>query len=174
MQKIIKIDVDGVLRNLLPKMCELYNDYYHDNIVPKDIKEFDLSKTFTKCDNPIEWFFQKHVDYIYMNSNTCFKAKEAMDILHKKGYYIIIVSNQPTFVQKKLTIEWLKNNEIYYDSICFTEKKELIVGDIVVDDNIDNLTICYDSKKILIDAPYNINFNEYKRFNNLFEFAETL
>lgn len=174
MQKIIKVDVDGVLRNLLPKMCELYNDYYNENVTPEDIKNFDLKDSFNKCEDPIEWFFQKNGSYVYLNSTLFFNAKEAMDILHKKGYYIIIVSNQPTHKQIENTLEWLKENEIYYDSICFTEKKHLILGDIIVDDNIDNLNNCHECEKILIDAPYNRIEGNYKRFNNLFEFVETL
>ena len=33
---------------------------------------------------------------------------------------------------------------------------------------------CDDSEKVLIDAPYNKGKNNFKRFNNLFEFVETL
>ena len=174
MQKIIKIDVDGVLRNLLPKMCEIYNDYYNECITPNDILDFDLKSTFKKCNNPVDWFFKSNGSYIYLNSKKCFKAKEAIDLLHNKGYYIIIVSNQPTHKQIENTLEWLKENEIYYDSICFTEKKHLILGDIIVDDNIDNLNICHECEKILIDAPYNRVEGNYKRFNNLFDFVKTL
>ena len=174
MQKIIKIDVDGVLRNMLPKMCELYNNYYNVSITPENVTEFDLKYTFNKCNNPVEWFFQEHGSYIYLNSSPCFMAKEAMDILHKKGYYIIIVSNQPTITQRENTLNWLKIMNIYYDSICFIEKKHLILGDIVIDDNIDNLDQCHECEKILIDAPYNKRCVNYKRFNNLFEYVKTL
>lgn len=174
MQKIIKIDVDGVLRNLLPKMCDIYNDYYEENITPNDILDFDLKNTFKKCDNPIDWFFNTHGSFVYLNSKQCFKAKEAMNILHNKGYYIIIVSDQPTNKQKEDTLEWLKENEIYYDSICFTNKKNIIIGNIVIDDNIDNLNMCNENTKIIIDAPYNRIGCNYNRYNSLYEYVKTL
>ena len=45
-KKIIKIDCDGVLRNMLPLMCDLYNDYYDDNFVD-DNSENETQKTTT-------------------------------------------------------------------------------------------------------------------------------
>jgi 5'(3')-deoxyribonucleotidase len=173
-KKIIKIDCDGILRDMLPSMCMLYNDYYEDELTPEEITDFDVNKIFTKCPEPAEFFFKEHADYVYLNSPKCKKAKEAMDLLHEKGYHIIIVSTQPSFENQYYTLQWLKDNEIYYDSICFTNEKGMIMGHIVVDDYPTNLIKCHELKKILIDAPYNKNEKRFKRYNNLFEYVETL
>jgi 5'(3')-deoxyribonucleotidase len=173
-KKIIKIDCDGVLRDMLPSMCMLYNDYYEDELTPDDVTSFDVNKVFTKCPNPAEFFFKEHGDYIYLNSPKCEKAKEAMDLLHEKDYHIIIVSTQPSFENQYYTLQWLKDNEIYYDSICFTNEKGIILGHIVVDDYPANLIKCHELNKILIDAPYNKNEKRFKRYNNLLEYVETL
>ena len=173
-RKIIKIDCDGVLRDMLPAMCMLYNDYYEDEMTPDDITSFNVNKIFTKCPNAYDFFFKEHANYIYLNSPKCEKAKEAMDLLHEKGYHIIIVSTQPSFENQYYTLKWLKDNEIYYDSICFTEEKGMILGHIIVDDYPSNLFKCHESNKILIDAPYNKNEKRYKRYNNLLEYVETL
>ena len=173
-KKIIKIDCDGVLRDILPSMCMVYNDHYDDNLTPEDITDFDIDKIFTKCPNPYEFFFKEHVNFLYSNSPKCKKSKEAMDLLHEKGYYIIIVSSQPSFENKYYTLNWLKDNDIYYDSICFTKEKQLITGDIVVDDYGKNLSKCNELEKILIDAPHNKNEMLYKRYGNLFEYVNTL
>ena len=98
-KKIIKIDVDGVLRDMLPKMCECYNAYFRDNISPNDIKSYDTNVTFHKCKEILgrdasDWLFQDNGYEIYNSSPMCYKAKEAMDILHNLGYYIVIVTNQ--------------------------------------------------------------------------------
>lgn len=172
--KKIKIDCDGVLRNIVPSMCMLYNDYYNENLTPDDVTDFDVNKIFTKCPNPYDFFFIEHVDFIYLNSPMFEKAKEAMDLLHKKGYHIIIVSTQPTFEKQYYTLQWLKEHDIYYDSICFTKEKQLIDGHIVVDDYDMNLLKCNEGEKILIDAPYNKNENRFKRYNNLFEYVDFL
>ena len=172
--KIIKIDCDGVLRDMLPAMCDLYNDYYEENLTTEDITDFDVNKIFTKCSNPESFFFEEHSSYIYLNSPKCEKAKEAMDLLHEKGYHIVIVSHQPSLKRRFNTLQWLDENEIYYDSICFTHEKQMVSGDIIVDDYANNLTQCQESEKILIDAPYNRSETRFKRFNNLYEYVETL
>ena len=177
--KVIKIDIDGVLRDLLDKMCEVYNSHYNENIKPCDVKHFATEKTFTKCfeiDNihPSEWLFQVNGTELNCNSNIICGAKESMDILHQKGYYIIIVSHQLSKNNKIDTLQWLDKHNVYYDSICFTDKKNLVVGDIIVDDNIDFLNMCSDKRKILIDAPYNKGEKMYERFNNLYNFVLTL
>ena len=171
--KIIKIDCDGVLRDMLPAMCGIYTDYF-DCLKPEDITDYDINKIFTKCKDPYKFFFDTHAKYIYLNSQKCEKAKEAMDLLHEKGYHIIIVSNQPTFENQLYTLQWLKDNEIYYDSICFTKEKQIIFGHIVIDDYANNLIQCSEEKKILIEAPYNKNENRFKKYKTLYEYAKSI
>ena len=36
---IFKIDVDGVLRDIITPMCELYNEKFDESIKPEDILE---------------------------------------------------------------------------------------------------------------------------------------
>ena len=98
----IKIDCDGVLRDMLPTMCELYNHFFKENLTPDDVTNFNVNKIFTKCPNPEEFFFNEYSSYVYLNSPVCEKAKEAMDLLHEKGYNIIVVSTQPTVEQQTL------------------------------------------------------------------------
>ena len=177
--KIIKIDIDGVLRNLLPKMCDLYNQAFKTDIKVKDIVEYELDKTFTKCkeiDNisANEWFFINCSCVLNRFSPILENAQEAMRLLHQKGYYIIIVSYQKTYQQQTETLDWLNNHYIFYDSICFTKRKDLIIGDIVVDDNIEFLDICNEKRKICIDAPYNVNKHNYEHYKSLYDFVKTL
>lgn len=178
-QKVIKIDCDGVLRDLLPGLCELYNNSFTCSITPENIKEYDLSKTFIKCMEidgmlPNKWFFQEHGHIILRNAPALPKAKIAMDILHKKGYYIVIVSHQSCGANQLATIEWLDSHQIYYDSICFTNQKDIVKGDIIVDDNVEFLNMCPDERRICIKAPYNVGKHKYEEFDNLYDFVQTL
>ena len=100
-QKIIKIDCDGVLRDLLFKMCEVYNNHYNTNLQPHEVTEFDVSKIFTKCEEvdniPANtWLFKQNGYELFFNSPMMDGAKEAMDMLHELGYYIVIVTHQQT------------------------------------------------------------------------------
>ena len=66
------------------------------------------------------------------------------------------------------------NNGIYYDDICFTRDKDLINGDIIIDDNPEFL----DKEdngiyKVCISAPYNEDFTGYDvRVDSLTDFVE--
>lgn len=178
--KIVKIDCDGVLRDLLPQMCKVYNEQFNEHIEPENVIEYDLTHTFHKCIevdgiSPNKWFFDEHIHDVYINSSVCYKAKEAMDMLREIGYYTVIVSNQPENWHQSATLLWLELNDIKYDSICFTNKKDIIKGDIIIDDNIDFLNICDEKeRKILIKAPYNSNEKKYEKFDTLFDFVKTL
>ncbi len=176
-KKIIKIDIDGVLRDMLSEMCYIYNRAYNTDIQPNDVKEYDVDKTFTKCkeiDNISAkyLFFDEYAYELCSYPKAIHKARESMDLLHKLGYYIIIVSYQKGYSNKRDTLSWLDKHDIYYNSICFTDRKDLVHGNIIVDDNPEFLDMCDDNEeKILIDAPYNKNIDKYQRFNSLYEYA---
>lgn len=180
MKKIIKIDVDGVLRDMLPKMCECYNAYFRDNISPNDIKSYDTNVTFHKCKEILgrdasDWLFQDNGYEIYNSSPMCYKAKEAMDMLKEMGYFVIIVSHQKSYLNQLDTINWLGNHGIHYDSICFTPDKSLIVGDIMVDDNLEFLAQCENNNEqlICVKAPYNEN-DKYLTVESLYHYVSHL
>jgi 5'(3')-deoxyribonucleotidase len=178
-RKIIKVDIDGVLRDMLSTMCSIYNESYDENIRPCDVNEYDVDKTFTKCNDisgmsAKKFFFYEFSYHLCLHSEIIYKAKEAMDMLYDLGYYILIVSYQKDYNSKQYTLEWLHMYDIYYDSICFTDRKDLIYGDIVIDDNPEFLEICDESEKILIDAPYNRDENRFKRFSSLYDYVLTL
>ena len=175
--KIIKIDIDGVLRDMLSEMCIIYNKAYNTNITPNDISDYNVDISFPLCKEidgiSANYFFFNEYSYdLCAYSKVINKSKEAIDILHNLGYYIIIVSYQKGYSNKHDTLVWLDNNNIYYDSICFTDRKDLVHGDIIIDDNPEFLDMCNDDEeKILIDAPYNKNNNKYKRVNLLYDYA---
>ena len=45
---IIKIDVDGVIRNINETLCRLYNDLFNENLTSENILDYDVDKTFKR------------------------------------------------------------------------------------------------------------------------------
>ena len=180
-KKVIKIDVDGVLRDMLSAMCGIYNAVYNDNIQPCDVKDYDVDVSFPKCKEKdgisAKYFFFNEYEYeVYNCADVLPKAKEAIDILHNLGYYIVIVSNQESYLNQHDTLVWLDNKNIYYDSICFTKDKSIIKGDIMVDDCVENLKQCDNNEEelICVTAPYNENDNFFKKVPSLYHYARFL
>ena len=169
---IIKIDVDGVIRDIVTPSCNLYNKTFGTNITSDDVKEYFYDKTFTKLNGKAcDFFFKEHADEIFYGLAKPFdKVKEAIDLLREYGNKVIIVTWQPTIESKFLCLNFLADNGIEYDDICFTKDKHLIKGDIIIDDNPefllkeDNTT-----KKYCIDRSYNRNHFFENRYSSLFD-----
>lgn len=175
----IKIDVDGVIRDLLRAMCEVFNDEFDSNVMPRDIKEYKVNDEphFRKIRDkypsitPHEYFFRENARKVFLDyAYQIFGAKQAIDKLRKNGHKVVIVTKQIGIKNKVYTLEFLNKNRIEYDDICFTADKWAIDGDYLIDDNPEFLEDEREkSKKIIIDAPYNQNScKELPRFHHLF------
>lgn len=174
---VFKIDCDGVLRNLLQNMCDIYNAQFGTNIKPCDCIQYEVDKVFTLCQKELgmsakEFLFNVHGEHLFRYSDVCFRAKEAMDMLHNAGHKIIVVTWQRSTQNKIDTLKWLEKNNIYYDDIAFTNKKDQIKGDYMVDDNVDFLNeITKPTIPICINAPYNKDVDFYPRYDSLYDFV---
>lgn len=179
-----KIDIDGVLRDVLSTLCEIYNKEFGTNLTSKDIKYYKVDKSFPLIKehlgySAVQYFFEEHSDEIFLKSNMLYNANLAIKALKDAGHHITIVSYQRSLQNKIDTLNWLQNNNIEYDDICFTDKKYLIKGDYMIDDNLEFLIDqkLHDDGKtkcICINAPYNIDNLPYtfERYNSLNDFID--
>lgn len=172
---IIKIDMDGVIRNIIPTMLKIYNSEFNENLKETDITVYNVNTSFPKFISEkgklaTDVFFVDNDKEIFLNSNAFIGSKEAIDMLHRAGHKIIICTWQITYEAKQYTLEFLENNKIYYDDICFTKDKQLIKSDIIIDDNIEFLERDLSDNKICISAAYNREW-EGKKYDSLYSFV---
>ena len=178
---IIKIDVDGVIRNINKSMVDLYNRDFFDSIKVDDITEYDVDKVFPKIKKTLgitasDYFFKFNSNKIFLLSETYSKVRESIDLLRNNGHKVIIVTWQPVFRNKINTLYFLESNGIQYDDICFTKDKWMVQGDWLIDDNPEFITDERDeSKKMMIKMPYNKDCNfPCNRANNLQEAVDII
>ena len=177
---IIKVDVDGVLRDIITTMCQIYNEEFNTNIKLCDVKEYDVSLSFPLIEKKYDfsasyYFFVIHGKNIFRNSPKFPEVDNAMKKLHDLGHRIVIVSSQESVENKIDTLKWLHYNEIYYDDICFTNSKDIVKGDYMIDDYPKNLEeITGNTQTILIRAPYNKNCKEFKTYLSFVCFVDSL
>ena len=180
------IDCDEVLRALLDNMVALYNEEFDDAINRDDVRDFNVEVSFPRIKEVTgktasEWFFQHHGYELFAKSPALPNVKRAIDKLREYGQ-VIIVTYQKTFPNKIDTLNWLSQNGIEYDGICFVKNKTLLHCMWTIDDNWWNFLGCNSKYGVLIDAPYNRNINleelyeksnceKMYRFNSLDEFA---
>lgn len=183
----IGIDVDGVLRDNLQIMVDLYNENFKKNKEVSDIKDFRTEITFpdiepTTGKTASEWFFQDHSKEIFLNAKPFYNAAE--DIKNLRGLAnVVIITYQKSLVNRMHTLCWLEINGIEYDGLIFIKDKTKFICDYLIDDNDWNFLGSNAKHGILIDAPYNegksvddicksSNCESIVRYKNLHEFTE--
>lgn len=181
------IDCDEVLRSLLNGMITLYNENFGENMTRDEVKDFDVDISFPKVmeytgKTASKWFFQDHSRELFLKSPALPGMKRAIETLQKYGQ-VIIVTYQKSFQNKLDTLNWLNDNGIYPDGLCFIKNKTLLHLDWMIDDNDWNLVGCNAENAVLITAPYNKDIDVHKlkdktnsdniyRFGSLEEFAD--
>ena len=173
---VIKIDMDGVIRDIIPVMLEIYNSEFDENLKECNITDYNVNTSFPKFISEkgklaSDVFFVENSKKVFLESKPFNGVKEAIDMLHRAGHKIIICTWQITYEAKQYTLEFLERNNIYYDDICFTKEKHLIKSDIIIDDNIEFLEKDLSDKKICISASYNKDCKEWEHYDSLYNFV---
>jgi uncharacterized HAD superfamily protein len=157
---IIKIDVDGVLRNSFQTMCDVYNRDFDTNMTTNDITDYNCSVSFPLIEQNMdisanEYFFWVHADEVFLGPAYP-GAAESIKRLHDAGNRIEICSYQPSVICQRLTLDFLEREKILYDGIHFTSDKWLVKSDYIIDDNPDFITDeREEARKICITHPFN-------------------
>ena len=178
---IIKIDVDGVIRNINETMCQMYNKLFDEDITTHDMFDYDVEKVFNRIQQEMgltacDYFFDLCSKEVFLNSSPYDGVREAILDLRQAGHKVVIVTWQYSLENKYNTLLFLQKNKIPYDDICFTRDKWMIQGDWLIDDNPEFITDERDkSRKIMIRMPYNKNCNFFcTRANGLQEAVDII
>lgn len=188
--KTILIDVDDVIceNHFLPVINKYLNtDYKEDNFNNTDYEK-DLFPTKKERNKFYDFFISQN------SYENCELKKDAYEILEKlaKNNKIILVTNACHYERsldlgRQFTDKWIyllkKLPFIPPESIIFTSQKELIYGDIIIDDRLNNLKgsrkykflfTCFHNKNIddtVLEKNNTIRVNNwkelYEKLNNL-------
>lgn len=172
---IIKVDVDGVIRDIITTMCSIYNDEFGENISPKDIRDYDVNKYFPLIKErigmkPTDYFFDVNANKVFETVSKPFEGvQDAIERLRANGNKVVIVTWQFNVENIKHTLDFLEKYGITYDDICFTKDKWIVNGDYLIDDNPEFINDPRDkSRKLLVDTPYNKGIcGTYRRVKSL-------
>lgn len=185
---VFGVDIDEVLRTLLPRMVKLYNKHFNDNMKVEDVFDYNVELCFStiKMKTGIsakEWFFSIHGKELFRDAPVIKGAKEALETLRRYGD-VIIITRQFGKKNKQYALDWLDKHDMPYDGICFVDDKSIIKCDYLIDDNIDNFLNCDVRHAIVITAPYNKGKDAYRevksiskckdvdRYGSILEFAQ--
>ena len=151
----ILVDADGVLENFSDAWVAHLNKKYGTDVSPNDVLEWDMTKVFSML-TPEQVLSTELDAELYENLQPIPGGPETIRRLLSDGHEIFVVTN----THYKIAIEKLEGTLFKYypflpwKQYVFTHKKQMVKGDVLVDDGVHNL-VGGDYEKILFSAPYN-------------------
>lgn len=156
----ILVDFDQVLNNLNEAWVAYLNKRHGTTVKTDDITEWDITKAFpTLTKNEV--FSPLYEEALWDSVKALPKAYDNLCKLKYDGHRIYVVTaSNPITVPIKLNKVLFKYFPFFtYNDVIITSHKQLIIGDVLVDDAPHNLE-GGSYKKILMTAPHNRYFDE--------------
>lgn len=151
----ILVDMDDVLENLLEVWVSVLNAKHDLHVKQEDIVEWEMAKAYPTLTK--EEIFEPFNKETFWQLTTPKKdAQKYIQMLQKDGHEIFVVTathyNFIAMKMRSIVEKWFPS--IPYNHLIITYEKQMVKGDVLVDDYLPNL-IGGEYKKLLFDAPYN-------------------
>lgn len=169
----ILIDMDDCINGFMQYLLDVYNERTGLKIKASEIKDWNLEAYIGSYGMSIfreEGFFE-NIPEKGSSTKTLKKLIESGDY----DVYIITACNSNQELEEKY--HWFDKYlpEFNKDRIIKCKEKEIIHGDVLIDDNIQNLQKCSPYMRcILFDMPHNKQCNDFPRIKNLKEIIPML
>lgn len=156
----ILVDMDDTLENLCETWVSYLNQRHGTSVTMEDIKQWDMTKAFPSLTNE-EIFAPTTEESMWEKVKPIPKAFDNISKLRRDGHKVLVVTaSYPMSVPIKLNKVLFKYFPFFtYKDVIITSHKQLIRGDVLVDDAPHNL-VNGQYKRILMTAPHNISFDE--------------
>lgn len=154
----ILCDIDDVLNNLTVWWTLWLDANYHLDVKHEDITEWDMTKFYPSLTRE-QIYEPLKLEEFWSQLNPPWLAGKMIKQLLDDGHEIYLVSATHPY-NTKFKYDYLQKffSCIPSHNIIFTSQKQMIKGDVLIDDAPHHL-IGGDYEKILVSAPYNRNFD---------------
>lgn len=165
----ILVDMDDTLINLGEMWVKTLNERYGTSVKPEDVTEWDITKFFPRLTKS-EVFEILHTPEVWSKTTPLRDAVKYIEKLQMDGHKIVVVTSAPPkTVDVKLRYSLFRHFPFTYKDVVIAYQKNLIKGDIMIDDAPHNLE-GIKSLPILVTAPHNLDYeaeeNGMLRANN--------
>lgn len=159
-QLTVLIDMDDTIENLCETWVAYLNETHNTYVALSDIKEWDMTKAFPMLTTD-EIFKPLTDERLWKRVSPLPGAVKNIKKIIDDGHKVfILTASHPNTVALKLNNVLFKYFPyITYKDVIISFKKQLIKGDILIDDAPHNLEDG-DYFKLLFDAPHNQSYNE--------------
>lgn len=156
----ILVDMDDTIENLLVEWIKWLNEKYGTNVKERDVRAWDLTLAFPGLTEEQVYEPLYHPE-LWERVRPKPHAASTLMRLMQDGHdvYITTSSNYCTLRTKMDAVLFRYFPFIQWDHVIVASKKQMIRGDIMIDDGPHNL-IGGDYIKVLFTAAHNRSFNE--------------
>ena len=185
----IGIDIDGVITDIERFIADYGTKYCKENNLSINIKagEYDEFKTFNWTEEQGIKFWNEYIVYYATEYPARDFASEVIQKLKEEGHEIYIVTARNDYgvpkeyigKMKDFVAKWLKDNNISYDKIIYTEGSKLpyCVGnyiELMIEDSPENIKDVSTKIPVLcFDCNYNRNI-EGKNITRVYSWYDVL
>ncbi len=161
MKKIIAVDVDDVVADLVNEWLRKYNEDHHDSLKEDDILTWDIA-SYTKIGSKIYEYLKRRD--LYDNVVPILGASWGIEKLREFGFRVIFVTNS-TPEHSGVKYEWLKKYKMISSRDDYVEAadKSLILSNYLIDDNPKNI-INFKGQGTVFTKSWNKSLRGYLRF----------
>ena len=152
---VILVDMDDTIECLLDAWCCWLNKTHGTTVRPEDVTDWDISNFFPSLTRD-EVFAPLYINAFWATVKPKPDAMEYLWKIHENGdeIYILTSSNSETIKSKfdyviRRYFPWIP-----WSNVIIASNKQMVLGDVLVDDGIHNL-IGGGYEKILMTAPHN-------------------
>lgn len=158
----ILFDADDVSENLLGSWINLLNERYGTSATPEDVKDWDITLAFPTLTKQ-QIYSALHEEDLWRGLEPMPGSQRILQKWHDKGHnlYMVTASDYRTC---KVKVERILEMFPFLDweHIIFATNKQMVCGDILIDDGVHNL-IGGNYYKIMFNRPHNrrLDVEEY-------------
>lgn len=155
----ILCDMDDVLENLLKGWTDWLNAKHGTKVDWRDIRSWDISSHYPSLSKD-QLFEPFYIDEFWDWVKPIPYATEMLHQLKVDGHdiYIVTATTYETLPAKMERVLFRYFPYLTFDDVIVTTNKQMIRGDVLIDDGVHNL-VGGDYVKLLMDAPHNKDFD---------------
>lgn len=174
----ILVDMDDTIENLLVEWLHILNKRYHCFVTEDDVHSWEITEAYPGL-APAQVYEPLYSSELWESVKPKWDAVEYLRRLQEDGHeiYIVTSSNYKTIHTKLESVLGRYFPYIHMDHVIVCAKKQLIRGDVMIDDGPHNL-VGGDYEKLLITAPHNRSYDAalhgMRRVNNWREIYEAI
>ena len=156
----ILVDMDDVMEDLLVSWVMWLNKKHGTSVDYNDVNDWNVRKFFPELTKE-EVFAPLSDEHFWDTVQPKYMANSSLQALRDIGHkvYIVTTSYYNTIIPKMEKVLFRYFPFITWDDVIITSKKQMVRGDILIDDNPQNL-IGGEYFGILMDMPHNLLFDE--------------